>query len=104
VQRTGDYTVTPSVCRHDSLRGPPDRRNRICLDLGDQQLAEFVFSSELTTGTGYWDSPRELSAKTIHLNAGPHVLCVWFDPDADFKFCGLKFELSGPGGREASAK
>jgi len=89
VQRTGDYTVTPSVCRHDSLRGRPDRRNRICLDLGDHQLAEFVFSSELTTGTGYWDSPRKLPAKTIHLNAGRHVLCVWFDPDADFKFCGL---------------
>jgi len=91
VQRTGDYAVTPVICRHDSQHGSPDRRSQIFLELGDRRLAEFEFSSGLTTGKAYWDGARDLPAKTVHLDAGRQVVRVRFAPDAPFKFRGLKF-------------
>ncbi len=90
VKQTGDYRVIPSIARPDAMQGYSEKPDRIILEVDDAPLTEFSFAPELTTGTQYWSNYQPLSAKTVRLTEGMHVLRIRFDA-TPLNFGGLEF-------------
>ena len=58
--------------------------------VSSEPLAEFSFTSRLTTGRNYWGDYQPLPSQTVRLAEGTHVLCVRFNA-TPFNFGGMEF-------------